>query len=1106
MIFKQKLSHLFMLMTMGLALPANAQEKFSIQGGEISLCKDFEGNYMTLPAEIGAMNFEIIDNNAKTVRIGYSQPTRDGGSIKQGITNPSYQGPLDIPSSVVYDNVWYDVTEIHPAAFREMANITAVKIHVQNLTNIGEQAFAMAINKDSYTSVDIQTNQQLTIGKKAFYNTRFQNTQVPAYENYGNTERNCLETVKIRAKGLDIKVSAFGNCEGLTSADIQSTGIINIGSNAFSAYLQVGDEQTGESWGFTTRPLRKMWYRTNGTTLDYIKITGPVNYIGSQAFCGHINICQVIINDPRKDNTTGGITIGEQAFAYCFNGNIQEGKSGKVEINGPIELIDSFAFHLSNDMINKNGILNSPSRFNKPADADYESCLNDVTLNNTGTRPMVIGYSAFMNQFVYSNKNNTPVSIKIKGHVGQIIKNAFVINYPRVAETIKRRIRSIEITNENNSNVTSLALQNMTIEANSFLWTMNSTLPNTVGRVSISGPMQAIGEYAFGENNAMNFVTINNTSDNAGLDIGEGAFNNSFKRNEEGILNINGKLTNIGVEAFKDCDNLKTANINSATEFGIGTNAFSNAISLCELNYDNSIETTTRTLPSKAVYVGSNAFSNTGFTEMTIPLLTLKASKNPGITAANPMSRTLVDGIPYPENAERHDTYNRNNNFGDNVFANCPNLTKLTINNTATGAFVAQNCPKLEEVHLGENVLFIEQYAFANCQNLKRLSIPQSVQVIGSSIMSNGAGSTRITFEGTQPPFAYNDAFNSNNPNIVVPKGCVAAYLFGADNGGFQNVKNNNISCAYKLAESGWGSLGVQAHEIKEYKVTTGGTQKISSLTTTDSRRTTNHAAFTDVYDIRRIGIADENDILTNRAPQEEIKVYTADYYYPLTGKVGIDKVQNNAIVPQNASTVDRHIGYLLEGTGKQTYYLHHYTGGGMNTTINSDYDDLRASAQASFDSEEIPCPRAFVNTSNGGKKHYTRAIAQNLLMAWVGNTYAQGQSINLGGYFEDNLPCYFYGFAGNTFRKIGNWNNFKEGNAFIAIPKYLIDQSNGAKELGILFEDDEQDQTTGVNSIEYGDNSVGNDTWHTINGIRLKGKPTTHGIYIHNGRKEVIR
>ena len=330
MIFKQKLSHLFMFMTMGLALPANAQEKFSIQGGEISLCKDFEGNYMTLPAEIGAMNFEIIDNNAKTVRIGYSQPTRDGGSIKQGITNPSYQGPLDIPSSVVYDNVWYDVTEIHPAAFREMANITAVKIHVQNLTNIGEQAFAMAINKDSYTSVDIQTNQQLTIGKKAFYNTRFQNTQVPAYENYGNTERNCLETVKIRAKGLDIKVSAFGNCEGLTSADIQSTGIINIGSNAFSAYLQVGDEQTGESWGFTTRPLRKMWYRTSGTTLDYIKITGPVNYIGSQAFCGHINICQVIINDPRKDNTTGGITIGEQAFAYCFNGNIQEGKSGSL--------------------------------------------------------------------------------------------------------------------------------------------------------------------------------------------------------------------------------------------------------------------------------------------------------------------------------------------------------------------------------------------------------------------------------------------------------------------------------------------------------------------------------------------------------------------------------------------------------------------------------------------------------------------------------------------------------------------------------------------------------------------------------------------------------
>ena len=31
-------------------------------------------------------------------------------------------------------------------------------------------------------------------------------------------------------------------------------------------------------------------------------------------------------------------------------------------------------------------------------------------------------------------------------------------------------------------------------------------------------------------------------------------------------------------------------------------------------------------------------------------------------------------------------------------------------------------------------------------------------------------------------------------------------------------------------------------------------------------------------------------------------------------------------------------------------------------------------------------------------------------------------------------------------------------------------------------------------------------DTWYDINGRRLNGQPTTKGVYIHNGRKEVVK
>jgi len=34
----------------------------------------------------------------------------------------------------------------------------------------------------------------------------------------------------------------------------------------------------------------------------------------------------------------------------------------------------------------------------------------------------------------------------------------------------------------------------------------------------------------------------------------------------------------------------------------------------------------------------------------------------------------------------------------------------------------------------------------------------------------------------------------------------------------------------------------------------------------------------------------------------------------------------------------------------------------------------------------------------------------------------------------------------------------------------------------------------------------VKDDTWYTLNGRRLQGKPTTKGIYIYKGKKQIIK
>ena len=71
---------------------------------------------------------------------------------------------------------------------------------------------------------------------------------------------------------------------------------------------------------------------------------------------------------------------------------------------------------------------------------------------------------------------------------------------------------------------------------------------------------------------------------------------------------------------------------------------------------------------------------------------------------------------------------------------------------------------------------------------------------------------------------------------------------------------------------------------------------------------------------------------------------------------------------------------------------------------------------------------------------------------------------------------------------------------AYLALPAGMT--ANG-KQISFVIDDGE---TTGIVNITETTANGENDTWHTIDGTRLNGKPTTKGIYIHNGRKEVIQ
>ena len=60
---------------------------------------------------------------------------------------------------------------------------------------------------------------------------------------------------------------------------------------------------------------------------------------------------------------------------------------------------------------------------------------------------------------------------------------------------------------------------------------------------------------------------------------------------------------------------------------------------------------------------------------------------------------------------------------------------------------------------------------------------------------------------------------------------------------------------------------------------------------------------------------------------------------------------------------------------------------------------------------------------------------------------------------------------------------------------------SAGAPTRGLSFVEEE---VTNIESVDSGELTV--DNWYTLSGVKLEGEPTERGVYIHNGRKEVVR
>lgn len=100
--------------------------------------------------------------------------------------------------------------------------------------------------------------------------------------------------------------------------------------------------------------------------------------------------------------------------------------------------------------------------------------------------------------------------------------------------------------------------------------------------------------------------------------------------------------------------------------------------------------------------------------------------------------------------------------IGYGAFANCDNLESVSIPDTVTviGSFAFSRCGKLKTVDIPENTTVIEAYAFSHCTSFESVIIPESVTEIGLSAFYCCANLKTVTL-GTNITEIPDEAFNA---------------------------------------------------------------------------------------------------------------------------------------------------------------------------------------------------------------------------------------------------------------------------------------------------------------------------------------------------------
>ena len=211
-------------------------------------------NYFVLCmlALLGSLNMHAVDFEVN----GIYYTVKGDNTVSVDAGTNLYQGSVTIPSSVVYDDVTYEVTAIAANAFGYCTELTAVSIP-NSVTEIGNAAFRNCIG---LTTVTIPESVK-TVGTSAFFGCKG------------------LTSVNIPAGLSRIAPYMFYACEELPSVDISN--VSSIGGSAFADCTSLTNVTIPESVSLIESFIFK-----GCTNLKTVNIPANVKTVGDAAFQG----------------------------------------------------------------------------------------------------------------------------------------------------------------------------------------------------------------------------------------------------------------------------------------------------------------------------------------------------------------------------------------------------------------------------------------------------------------------------------------------------------------------------------------------------------------------------------------------------------------------------------------------------------------------------------------------------------------------------------------------------------------------------------------------------------------------------------------------------